>query len=113
MLASCQLRPFPNRSLEVEKVVEENNLPPTEAEFSFAQEQTIAAEAPAVSNDHAFGSALGYLHLGGDGVTLVQNARRRTRRRANQLARIREDRSSRREARTRRVPTCECRVVER
>ena len=44
---------------------------------------------------------------------LVQDARGGAGRHAGQFARIREDRPSRRKARTRRVPACERRVVER
>ena len=40
-------RAFPRRALEVEQVVEEHRLAPAESEFALAQEQAVAAEAPA------------------------------------------------------------------
>ena len=113
VLAGLQLRPLPHRALEVEQIVEEHHLAATDAEFALAQEQAVAAEAPALGDDHAFRAALGDLDLGGDGVGLVQDARRGAGRHAGQFARIGEDRSSRREARARRVPARERRVVER
>ena len=88
-------------------------MPPTNARHALAQEQPVAAEAPAFGDDHAFRAALGNLDLGGDGVGLVQDARRSAGRHAGQFARIGEDRSSRRQARARRIPTRERRVVER
>ena len=88
-------------------------MPATNARHTLAQEQSIAAEAPAFGDDHAFRTALGNLDLGGDGVGLVQDVRRSAGRHAGQFARIGEDRSSRRQARARRIPARERRVVER
>ena len=88
-------------------------MPRPNAELAFAQEQAVAAEAPALGDDHAFRAAFGDLDLGRDGVGLVQDVRRGAGRHAGQFARIGEDRSSRRQARTRRVPARERRVVER
>src|SRR5262245_32001260 len=113
VLAGCQLRALPRRALEIEQVVEKYDLAAAKAEFAFAEEQAIAAEAPAVIDDHARRTTLGNLALGSDGVCLVQDPRRRAGGCADQLARIGEDRSSCREARTRRVPASERRVVER
>ena len=112
-LPALQLRPLPHGALEVEQIVEEHDLAPSDAEFAFAQEQTVAAEAPALGHDHAFRTALGNLDLGSDGIGLVQDVRGSAGRHAGQFARIGEDRSSRREARTRRIPARECRVIER
>ena len=88
-------------------------MPRPKPELALAQEQAVAAEAPALGDDHAFRAAFGDLDLGGDGVGLVQDARRAAGRHAGQFARIGEDRSSRRQARARRVPARERRVVER
>ena len=88
-------------------------MPRPNAQFALAQEQAVAAEAPAFGDDHAFRAALGDLDLGGDGVGLVQDVRGGAGRHAGQFARIGEDRSSRRQARARRVPARERRVVER
>ena len=112
-LPAPQLGPFPRRALEVEQVVEEHHLAPADSQFALAQEQAVAAEAPAFGDDHAFRAAFGDLDLGGDGVGLVQDARRSAGRHAGQFARIGEDRSSRRQARARRIPARERRVVER
>ena len=68
VLAGFQLRPLPHRALEVEQVIEEHNLAPTEAELAFAQEQAVAAEAPALGNDDAFRATFGDLDLGSNGV---------------------------------------------
>src|SRR4051794_3780978 len=60
--------------LRSEQVIEEHHLAPAEAEFALAQEQAVAAEAPALGDDHAFGAALGDRDLRRDGVGLVQDA---------------------------------------
>ena len=44
-------------------------------QLALAQEQAVAAEAPALGDDHAFRAAFGDLDLGRDGVGLVQDAR--------------------------------------
>jgi len=111
-LAGLELGALPDRALEVEKVVEEHGLAGANAGHTLAQKQTIAAKPPAFRDDHALCPALGDLDLGGDGVGLVQDARRRAGRHAGQFARIGEDRASRRDARTRRIPARERRVVE-
>jgi hypothetical protein len=54
VVAGTQLRSFPRRALEVEQVVEEYHLAPADSELALAQEQPIAAEAPALGDDHAF-----------------------------------------------------------
>src|SRR5258708_30777581 len=87
VLASAQLWPRPNRSLEVKQVVEEHWLAPTNACHALAQEKSIAAEAPPFGDDHAFSTALGDLDLGGDGVGLVQDTWRSTGPYARHLAR--------------------------
>ena len=74
-LPALQLRPFPGRALEVEQVVEEHHLAPTNSELALAQEQAVAAEASALGDDHAFRAAFGDRDLGGDGVGLVQDVR--------------------------------------
>ena len=58
-LPAPQLRPFPDRALEVEQIVEEHDLAPAEAQLALAQEQAVAAEAPALGDDHALRAALG------------------------------------------------------
>ena len=88
-------------------------MPRSNPNYALAQEQPIAAEAPALGDDHAFRAAFGDLDLGGDGVGLVQDIGRSAGRHAGQSARIGEDRSSRRQARARRIPARERRVVER
>src|SRR4029453_13440375 len=75
VLAGLQLGALPRRALEVEQVIEEPHLAPAKSKLALAQEQTIAAEAPAFGDDHAFRAALGDLDLRGDGVGLVQDAR--------------------------------------
>jgi hypothetical protein len=75
VLARLQLWPFPHRALEVEQVIEEHHLALADALHAFAQEQSIAAEAPTLGDDHAFRTALGNLDLGRDGVGLVEDAR--------------------------------------
>ena len=112
-LPGFQLRPLPHRALEVEQIVEEHDLAPTDAEFALAQEQAVAAEAPALGDDHAFRATLGNLDLSRDGVGLVQNVRRSAVRHAAELSRIGELRPSRREVGPRRVPAGERRIVER
>ena len=87
VLAGSQLRPFPHRALEVEQVIEEHHLAAAESEFALAQEQAIAAEAPALGDDHAFRAAFGNRDLGGDGVGLVQDIRRSAARHVGQFAR--------------------------
>ena len=77
VLAGFQLGPLPDRTLEVEQVIEEHHLAPIKASFSLAQEQTIAAEAPALSYNHALCATLGDLDLGSDGVGFVQDTRAR------------------------------------
>src|SRR5262245_34933147 len=77
VLARVQLGPFPYRALKVEQIVEEHHLAAPDAELTLAQEQAVAAEAPALGDDHALRPAFRYLDLGGDGVALVQDARRR------------------------------------
>ena len=112
-LPALQFRPLPDGALEVEQVVEEHHLAPIEAELALAQEQAVAAEAPALGDDHAFRAAVGNLDLGGDRVGLVENVRRAAGRHAGQFARIGEDLPPRRQARARRVPARERGVVER
>jgi len=50
--AGAQLRPFPRCPLEIEQVVEKHHLAATDPEFSLAQEQAVAAEAPTFRDDH-------------------------------------------------------------
>src|SRR5579862_6244853 len=113
VLAGFQFRAFPHRALQIEQVIKEHHLALVDAELAFAQEQTVATEAPALGDNHAFGAAFWNLDLGGDGVGFAQDARRSAGRHAAQLTRISEDRLSRREARARRIPARERRVVER
>src|SRR5258707_618415 len=70
VLAGAQLRPRPDRALEVEKVVEEHGFARPNVRHTLAQEQPVAAEAAAFRDNHAFPAALGNLDLGGDGVGL-------------------------------------------
>ena len=75
VLAGVQLRSFPHRPFQVEQVIEEDHPAAIESQFALAQEKTIAAEASAIGDDHAFCAACGDFHLGGDLVGLVQNPR--------------------------------------
>jgi len=86
VLAAPQLRPLPDRALEVEQVIEEHDSAAVEAKLAFAQEQAIAAETPALGDDHTLGAAFGNVELGSDGVGLVQDARCGAGRHANQFA---------------------------
>ena len=61
--------------LRLKQVVEEHRFASTNTRHTFAQEKSIAAEAPALGDDHAFRTTLGDLNLGSDGVGLVQNVR--------------------------------------
>ena len=88
-------------------------MPRPNPELALAQEQSVAAEAPAFGDDHAFRAAFGNLDLGVDGVVLGQDARSAAGGHAGQHAGVVEDRPSGRRARTRRQEARERRVVER
>src|SRR5215468_11990703 len=47
-----QLGPPPRCAFEVEQIIEEHHLAPAKSQLALAQEQTIAAEAPAFGDDH-------------------------------------------------------------
>ena len=115
VLARAQLGAFPDRALEIEQIVEKHHFAAADAELALAQEQAVAAEAPAFGDDHPLGAqqALGNVDLCGDGIGLVQDARCGAVRHAAQLARVREDRPPRREVGPWGVPACKRRVVER
>ena len=67
-LPALEFRAFPGGALEVEQVVEKHDLAAADAELAFAEEQAVAAEAPALGDDHAFRAAFGNLDLRLDGV---------------------------------------------
>src|SRR5262249_60799945 len=78
-----------------------------EPESPLLKKKAITAEATALSDNHSLRAAIGNLHLGSNSVGLVQDVRCCAGRNAGQCARIRQDRSSRREARAWRVPACQ------
>ena len=77
------------------------------------QKQAVAAEAPALGDDHAFGAAFGDRNLCGDGVRLVQDVWRRAARHVGNRARIDELGAPGGQAGLWRVPAGQRRVVER
>src|SRR5688572_23760645 len=80
----------PDRALQVEQVVEEHRLASPKARHTLAQKQPVAAETSAFGDDHPFSAAFGNLDLGGDGIGLVEGARRGASGHTGQLARIGE-----------------------
>jgi hypothetical protein len=68
VLSGAQLGPCPRRALEVEQVVEEHHVAPANPFDALAQEESIAAEAPAIGDDHAFRATFGDRDRGGNGV---------------------------------------------
>src|SRR5262245_29771568 len=64
MLAGTQLGAIPNGALEIEQIVEKHHFTPADTELALAEEQAVAAEASALSDDHAFGAAFGNRDLG-------------------------------------------------
>ena len=62
MLARFQLRPLPDRALEIEQVVEEHHPATADAEFTLAQEQAVAAGAYHVKRDENREIGLGPEH---------------------------------------------------
>src|ERR1044072_6814481 len=85
-------------------------VPPVEAA---TKKHRIAAEAPAVGDNHALAAAVRHLNLGGDAIRLVENVRRSAGRHSKQLAGIGEESSSHLEARALGVPTCQRRIIKR
>ena len=60
---------FPLDPLQVDQVPQEHRL-------ALEQIEAIAGEAPARGQDHALGTALGHVDVGGDGVGAVEQQRR-------------------------------------
>ena len=75
---------FPAEALQIEQVVDEDRL-------ALEQVEAVAAEAAAQRHDHSLRAAFGNRHLGGDGVVLVQDARRIADGNAGILARVGEN----------------------
>jgi hypothetical protein len=108
ILERAKRAPLPPRLRHISyNVVEEYRLAPAKSKLALAQEEGIAAEAPAVGDDDAFCATFGDLDLGGNGVGLVQDARSTAVGDASQSSRVGEDRSSPGEVRARCIPARE------
>src|SRR4029453_15707620 len=75
VLAGCQLGPLPCRALEIEKVAETTLLAAADQKSPFGEEQAIAAETPALGDNHALCAAVRDLDRGSDGVGFVLDVR--------------------------------------
>src|SRR4030095_14846807 len=91
VFSRLEFRPFPHGALEIEQVVEKDDVASTEAQVAFTQEQAVAAEPSALSDDHAFRTAFGDLDLCFDGVVLRHAVRGAGRRCAGQLPGVLEN----------------------
>src|SRR5262249_19517451 len=84
LAGSERLLPLPPEAFQTDEIVEKYR-------FSFKEVQTVAAETATQCYEHSLAAALRNVHLGSDGVGLVQNASRIALRQTGNFTRVAEN----------------------